>query len=182
MICALCIFFFSSRRRHTRCALVTGVQTCALPILQFAPLVNCFAGNNGAGKTNLLDAIHYLSLCKSYFNPIDSQQIRYGQDMFVIQGTFDKNGAEEKVYCGVKRHQKKQFKRNKKEYPRLAEHIGLFTLVMISPNDSELVTGGREERERFMDNVISQTDNRYLAILIRSNKALPERNALMRTS
>src|SRR3546814_8610904 len=70
--------------------------------LQFAPLVNCFAGNNGAGKTNLLDAIHYLSLCKSYFNPIDSQQIRYGQDMFVIQGTFDKNGAEEKVYCGVR--------------------------------------------------------------------------------
>src|SRR3546814_10398316 len=102
--------------------------------------------------------------------------------MFGSQGTFDKNGAEEKVYGGVKRNQKKQFKRNKKEYPRLADHIGLFPLVMISPNDSELVTGGSEERRKFMDNVISQTDNRYLDILIRYNKALSERTALLRNS
>ncbi|QEC54088.1 DNA replication and repair protein RecF [Anseongella ginsenosidimutans] len=149
--------------------------------LEFSPSVNCFAGNNGAGKTNLLDGIHYLSLCKSYFNPIDSQQIRYGQDLFVIQGTFNKNEAEEKVYCGLKRNQKKQFKRNKKEYQRLADHIGLFPLVMISPNDGELVTGGSEERRKFVDNVISQTDNSYLDTLIQYNKTLSGRNALLRS-
>lgn len=150
--------------------------------LQFSPAVNCFAGNNGAGKTNLLDAIHYLSLCKSYFNPIDSQQISYGQDLFIIQGTFHKNDVSETVYCGLKRNQKKQFKRNKKEYQRLADHIGLFPLVMISPNDSELVTGGSEERRKFVDNVISQTDNTYLDILIQYNKSLSGRNALLRNA
>lgn len=149
--------------------------------LQFCPTVNCFAGNNGAGKTNLLDAIHYLSLCKSYFNPIDSQQIRYDQDLFIIQGVFSKNGSEEKIYCGMKRNQKKQFKRNKKEYQRLADHIGLFPLVMISPNDSVLVTEGSEERRRFVDNVISQTDNSYLDTLIQYNKSLAGRNALLRS-
>lgn len=150
--------------------------------LEFSPAVNCFAGNNGAGKTNLLDAIHYLSLCKSYFNPIDSQQIRYGQDLFIIQGIFDKNKTSEKVYCGLKRNQKKQFKRNQKEYQRLADHIGLFPLVIISPNDSELIIGGSEERRKFVDNVISQTDNSYLDTLIRYNKSLSGRNALLRNS
>lgn len=150
--------------------------------LEFSPAVNCFAGNNGAGKTNLLDAIHYLCLCKSFFNPIDSQQIRYGQDLFVVQGTFQRNGEKETVYCGLKRNQKKQFKRNKKEYQRLADHIGLFPLVMISPNDGELITGGSEERRKFVDNVISQTDNGYLDTLIQYNKGLSGRNALLRNS
>src|SRR6478736_9217313 len=78
--------------------------------------VNAFMGNNGAGKTNLLDAIHYLSLCKSYFNPIDSQQIKQGRDLFLIQGTFEKNDSDEVISCGIRKNQKKQFKRNKKEY------------------------------------------------------------------
>src|SRR5882757_9301105 len=82
--------------------------------LHFSKGVNCFTGNNGAGKTNLLDAIHYLSLCKSYFNPIDSQQIRHGQEFFMLQGWFDKNAEQELIFCGLKRNQKKQFKRNKK--------------------------------------------------------------------
>lgn len=149
--------------------------------LNFSASVNAFAGNNGAGKTNLLDAIHYLSLCKSYFNPIDSQQIRQGADFFMIQGSFEKENTEEVISCSLKRNQKKQFKRNKKEYQRLADHIGLFPLVMISPYDISIIIEGSEERRRFIDNVISQTDNQYLDELIVYNKNLANRNALLRS-
>lgn len=148
--------------------------------LNFSDTVNAFTGNNGAGKTNLLDAIHYLSLCKSYFNPIDSQQIRQGEDLFMIQGTFLKHDNNEVIYCGLKRSQKKKFKRNKKEYQRLADHIGLFPLVMISPNDISLIIEGSEERRKFIDNVISQTDGNYLDELIIYNRNLTNRNALLR--
>ncbi len=148
--------------------------------LAFSEGVNAFTGNNGAGKTNLLDAIHYLSLCKSYFNPIDSQQIKHGTDFFIINGTFSKNGTKEAIACGVKRNQKKQFKRNKKDYQRLADHIGLFPLVMVSPYDISIIIEGSEERRKFIDNVISQTDNRYLDELIAYNKVLINRNALLK--
>jgi DNA replication and repair protein RecF len=148
--------------------------------LTFSPNVNAFTGYNGAGKTNLFDAIHYLSLCKSYFNPVDSQQIKQGADFFMIQGRFEKAGIEESVSCALKKNQKKQFKRNKKEYSRLAEHIGLFPLVMISPNDISIIIEGSEERRRFIDNVISQTDNRYLDELIHYNKNLLNRNLLLK--
>src|SRR5476649_1454489 len=130
--------------------------------LAFSEGVNAFMGNNGAGKTNLLDAVHYLSLCKSYFNPIDSQQIKQGTDFFMINGVFEKDNEKEVIACGVKRNQKKQFKRNKKEYQRLADHIGKYPLVMISPYDISIIIEGSEERRKFIDNVISQTDNRYL--------------------
>lgn len=148
--------------------------------LEFSGGVNAFTGNNGAGKTNLLDAIHYLSLCKSYFNPIDSQQIKQGTDFFVINGAFEKNEKNESISCGVKRNQKKQFKRNKKEYQRLADHIGLFPLVMVSPYDISIIIEGSEERRKFIDNVISQTDNHYLDELITYNKVLINRNALLK--
>src|ERR1700733_10629834 len=148
--------------------------------LTFSEGVNVFTGNNGAGKTNLLDAIHYLSLCKSYFNPIDSQQIKQGADFFIITGNFNKNGNNEAVACSVKRNQKKQFKRNKKDYQRLADHIGLFPLVMVSPYDISIIIEGREERRKFIDNVISQTDNLYLDELIVYNKVLINRNALLK--
>lgn len=144
------------------------------------PGVNAFAGNNGAGKTNLLDAVHYLSLCKSYFNPIDSQQIKQGGDFFMINGVFNKDDKAEVVACGLKRNQKKQFKRNKKEYQRLADHIGLFPLVMVSPYDISIIIEGSEERRKFIDNVISQTDNSYLDELISYNKILLNRNALLK--
>ena len=148
--------------------------------LNLSAAVNAFTGNNGAGKTNLLDAIHYLSLCKSYFNPIDGQQIKHNHDFFMIQGVFDKDGKEEVIACGLKRGQKKQFKRNKKDYQRLADHIGLFPLVMISPNDISIIIEGSEERRRFIDNVISQTDPEYLDELITYNRSLQNRNALLR--
>src|SRR5580658_8494541 len=148
--------------------------------LTFSDGVNVFTGNNGAGKTNLLDAIHYLSLCKSYFNPIDSQQIKQGSDFFIITGNFSKNGSQEAVACSVKRNQKKQFKRNKKDYQRLADHIGLFPLVMVSPYDISIIMEGSEERRRFIDNVISQTDNKYLDELIVYNKVLLNRNTLLK--
>ncbi len=148
--------------------------------MSFSPTVNAFTGDNGAGKTNLLDAIHYLSLCKSYFNPIDSQQIRQQSDFFMLQGRFDKNEAEEVISCSLKKNQKKQFRRNKKEYQRLADHIGLFPLVMVSPYDISIIIEGSEERRRFIDNVISQTDNYYLDELIAYNKSLTSRNILLK--
>ena len=148
--------------------------------LTFSEGVNVFTGNNGAGKTNLLDAIHYLSLCKSYFNPIDSQQIKQGTDFFIITGNFNKNNNPEAVACSVKKNQKKQFKRNKKDYQRLADHIGLFPLVMVSPYDISIIIEGSEERRKFIDNVISQTDTHYLDELINYNKVLANRNALLK--
>ncbi|WDF55624.1 DNA replication/repair protein RecF [Mucilaginibacter sp. KACC 22063] len=148
--------------------------------LELSPGVNAFTGNNGAGKTNLLDAIHYLSLCKSYFNPIDSQQIKQDADFFIINGLFERNGHTESVACSVKRNQKKQFKRNKKDYQRLADHIGLFPLVMVSPYDVSIIIEGSEERRRFIDNVISQTDNQYLDELIAYNKIVLNRNAVLK--
>lgn len=148
--------------------------------LAFLPGVNVLTGDNGAGKTNLLDAVHYLSLCKSFFNPIDSQQIKTGLDWFMIQGVFEKKEIEENIVCSVRKGHKKQFKRNTKEYPRLADHIGLFPLVMISPNDSIIITEGSEERRKFIDNVISQTDNKYLDELISYNKHLQNRNSFLK--
>ncbi len=148
--------------------------------LDFLPETNAFTGQNGSGKTNLLDAIHYLSLCKSYFNPIDSQHIKKGEDWFMVQGQFDKELVCDMVSCSLKKNQKKQFKKNKKEYNRLADHIGQFPLVMISPNDSFIIMDGSEERRKFIDNVISQTDNHYLDILITYNKILLHRNTVLK--
>lgn len=150
--------------------------------LSFSPKLNCFFGQNGMGKTNLLDAIYFLSFCKSAGNPIDSQNIRHEADFFVIQGFYEEqDGTPEEIYCGMKRRQKKQFKRNKKEYPRLSDHIGFLPLVMVSPADNELISGGSEERRRFMDVVISQYDKEYLDALIRYNKALLQRNSLLKS-
>ena len=149
--------------------------------LAFSRKMNCIIGRNGTGKTNLMDAVYYLSFCKSATNPIDSQNICHDQDFFVVQGFYETDdGDPEEVYCGLKRRQKKQFKRNKKEYTRLSDHIGLIPLVMVSPADSLLIAGGSEERRRFMDVVISQFDREYLDALIRYNKALLQRNTLLK--
>ncbi len=148
--------------------------------LSFIPGINCFTGNNGTGKTNLLDAIYYLSFCKSFTNTADTQNILFDKDFFVIQGQYQLNESREELYCGVKRGQKKVFKRNKKEYERLADHIGLFPLVLIYPGDVQLVAGGSEDRRKFLDGVISQYDKEYLQSLLDYNKALAQRNVLLK--
>lgn len=148
--------------------------------LSFSEKFNCFVGNNGVGKTNILDAIHYISFCKSYFNSIDSQNIQHDLPFFAIQAWINKNDVIDEIYCAIKRGHKKQFKRNKKEYERLSEHIGLYPLVMISPSDSELILDGSEVRRKFIDSIISQYDKHYLETLIAYNHALQQRNALLK--
>lgn len=142
--------------------------------------INCFVGDNGVGKTNLLDAIYYLSFCKSFINPIDSQNINHDNNFFVIQGEYDIDGTEEQIYCALKTGKKKQFKRNKKDYERLSDHIGLLPLVLISPYDSNLIHDGSEERRKFMNSVISQFDKQYLTDTIQYNHILVQRNALLK--
>ena len=149
--------------------------------MEFSPRINCFTGKNGVGKTNVLDAIYYLSLCKSYFNPLDSQNIRHGADYFVVEGEYFRNDEKEHILCGLKRGQKKQFKRNKKEYSRLSEHIGFLPLVMISPADSNLISEGSEERRHFINAVIVQYDHSYLENLLHYNSALTQRNHLLKS-
>ncbi len=149
--------------------------------LDFSDKINCFIGLNGAGKTNLLDAIHYLSFCKSYFNPIDQQNIRHDTLFFAVHGTYFKNGdTMDLVSCIQERNQKKIVKLNKKTYDRLADHIGLFPLVMVSPYDRDLINDGSEVRRRYIDSVISQFDRFYLDDLIQYNKALLQRNTLLK--
>lgn len=142
--------------------------------------INCFVGANGVGKTNILDAVHYLSLCKSNLNPVDTQNIRYDQDFSVVQGVFERKGREENIYCGIRKQKKKVFKRNQKDYQKLSEHIGLIPLVMISPADSLLINGGSDERRKFMNGVIAQYSRIYLDNVIQYNRALTQRNKLLK--
>lgn len=149
--------------------------------ITLSPKINCFIGHNGEGKTNFLDAVYYLSFCKSAFGTRDTFLITHDQDFFVLNGVYDDGkGNEEKLYCGMKCGTKKHFKRNKKEYKRLSEHIGLVPLIFVSPSDSILIEGQSEERRRLMDVVISQYDHSYIDALARYNKALQQRNVLLK--
>ena len=149
--------------------------------LNLSTKLNCFIGHNGEGKTNLLDAVYYLSFCKSAFNPKDSEVMRHDADYFVLEGDYCTDAGEhEQVYCGMKRGSKKHFKRNKKEYKRLSQHIGLVPLIFVSPADATLIEGGSEERRKLMDVVISQYDTPYIESLSRYNKALQQRNSLLK--
>ena len=161
--------------------LLTNFKNYPEAALSFSDKINCFIGDNGVGKTNLLDAVYYLSFCKSYFNPIDTQNIRHDEEFFAIHGTYIKNGDHhDKVSCLQKANQKKQFKLNQKDYDRLADHIGLYPLVMVSPYDSDLINEGSEVRRKFMDGVISQFDKIYLDDLLKYNKVLLQRNILLK--
>ena len=153
--------------------------------LELSPKINCLIGHNGAGKTNLLDAIYFLSFCRSAFYHQDSLAITHGQEFFVLEGEYsdDTDNANvdvEKIYCGLKRGTKKRFKRNGKEYKRLSQHIGLIPVIMVSPSDSILVEGSSEERRRLMDMVIAQYNPLYIDDLANYNKALQQRNALLK--
>lgn len=148
--------------------------------LSLSPDINCFIGQNGAGKTNVLDAIYYLSMCKSYLNPIDSQNILFDESFFVIQSVWNRENNEDSVYCGVKKGQKKVFKKNKVTYEKLADHIGQFPAVMISPYDRNLILEGSEVRRKWMDGIIAQFDRHFLNELIKYGKILTQRNALLK--
>ena len=145
--------------------------------LELSPKMNCFIGRNGMGKTNVLDAVYYLSFCRSASTPIDSQIIRHDEPFLMLEGEYDEGLV---ISVGMKRGQKKHFKRNKKEYKRLSEHIGLIPIVVVSPSDTLLIEGGSEERRRLMDLVISQYDHAYIDALSRYNNALQQRNTLLK--
>lgn len=146
----------------------------------FSPKLNCFIGRNGAGKTNLLDAVYYLSFCKSFSNSVDQLNISHDESFFMLNGNYRRLDAKETISVGLKTGHKKQFKRNSKVYKKLVEHIGLLPLVMITPSDVDLILGGSEERRKFMDGVISQYNQQYLDDLLKYNRALFQRNNLLK--
>jgi DNA replication and repair protein RecF len=146
----------------------------------FDSKINCFVGKNGIGKTNVLDAIYHLSCGKSYFNPLAVQNIKHGEEFFVIDGEFVKNDRAEQIVCSLKKNQKKILKRNGKQYEKFSDHIGFIPLVIISPADRDLIVEGSETRRKFIDNVISQLDSSYLKQLIQYQKTVNQRNALLK--
>ncbi|HAM98268.1 MAG TPA: DNA replication and repair protein RecF [Marinilabiliales bacterium] len=148
--------------------------------VQFSSKINCFTGNNGVGKTNILDAIYYLSFCKSFLVSSDLLNVKHHEKLFVINGSYQIADSVDDIHCGFEQGRGKRFKRNKKDYERLADHIGLIPLVLISPYDINLIIGGSEERRKFMDGIISQFDRQYLFDLQRYNRVLLQRNYLLK--
>ncbi|MCF6182801.1 DNA replication/repair protein RecF [Lutibacter sp.] len=146
----------------------------------FEDKINCFVGDNGVGKTNVLDAIYYLSFAKSYFNSVAVQNINHLKDFFVIEGTYQMQDREDTIVCSLKRGHKKSIKRNGKVYEKFSDHIGYLPLVIISPADRNLITDGSDIRRKFIDNVISQSNKNYLQNVIKYNKVLAQRNALLK--
>ena len=147
---------------------------------EFDTKINCFVGKNGIGKTNVLDAIYHLSYGKSYFNPLALQNIKHGEEFFVIDAEFEKKERNEQIVCSLKKGQKKILKRNGKQYDKFSDHIGFIPLVIISPADRDLIVEGSETRRKFIDSVISQSDATYLQNLIKYQKVLNQRNALLK--
>lgn len=148
--------------------------------IQFISGLNAFIGSNGSGKTNILDAIHYMSMCKSYLNPIDKQNVMFEGSFFHINGTWNMNSHSNQVSCSYKLGSKKKIKLNKKEYEKLADHIGKFPVVFISPYDGDLINEGSELRRKWMDGIISQVDPIYLNTIQSYQKVLSQRNALLK--
>ena len=149
--------------------------------LEFSSKINCFTGDNGAGKTNILDAIYYLSFCKSYFNNVDVQNIKHDEDFFRLAGVYQRGSdKQDAVSCVQQLNHRKQFKLNNTEYDRLADHIGEFPLVIITPADSDLIYDGSDARRKYADGVISQFDKLYLDDLINYNKVVEQRNMLLK--
>ena len=146
----------------------------------FTKPVICFVGNNGAGKTNILDAIHYLSQTKSYFNHIDSQNIKFNEDYFILKGTFDKDGRTSKIQCNLKEGEGKNVKKDNKKYSKFSEHIGQFPIIIISPTDTNLIIENSDVRRKYLDSSIAQYKRSYLQVLIQYNKTLKQRNTLLK--
>jgi DNA replication and repair protein RecF len=148
--------------------------------LSFTRKINCFIGKNGVGKTNIVDAVYYLCLTKSYFNSVDQQNIQFGKDFFRLEGRFKKqDGAFEVVYK-LPPNKRKELLINDVAVPKLSDHIGNFPCIIISPDDSQLILGSSEERRKFLDGTISQINHEYLEWLISYNKLLAQRNAALK--
>lgn len=149
--------------------------------LPFSKTIVCFTGLNGVGKTNLLDAIYYLCITKSYFNSNDNFNIQHNNDFFRLNGKLENNNGESiEITCKQPLNGKKEFLINKTAYEKISDHIGKFPAVMITPFDNELILEGGELRRKFLDNLISQTNPAYLEKLIQYNKILLQRNALLK--
>ena len=147
---------------------------------EFDQKINCLVGNNGVGKTNVLDSIYHLSFGKSYFNPVTTQNINHDAEFFVVDGIFEKKEREEQILVSAKRGQKKVIKRNNKVYEKFSDHIGFIPTVIISPADRDLIIEGSETRRKFIDGVISQSDNVFLNNLLNYGKILAQRNSLLK--
>jgi len=165
---------------HLKKLALTNFKNYDTTELEFSPRINCFVGNNGVGKTNILDAIHYLSLTKSFFNNIDSISIKHGEEYFIINGSFMMNGEEDQIYCAFQKQKQKVLRKNSKEYQKLSEHVGKYPVVMISPADSALISEGSEERRKFLNKIISQYNAGYLDSVLKYSKALQNRNRLLK--
>ncbi len=150
--------------------------------IDFSPRINCFVGDNGTGKTNLLDAIHYLSMGRSAFNLTDSQCMRHTSEGFVVNGLYTApGGRSESIVCACSKGHPKKFSRGGKEYDKLSDHIGLIPIVLVTPSDTALINDSGEERRKYLNSLISQLDRAYLATLIKYNRVLAERNKLLKS-
>lgn len=165
---------------HLKSLTLVNFKNYSEASIDLSPDINVFIGENGAGKTNILDAVHFLSSCRSFLNPIDKQCIQLDEKFFLIQGVFEKDDKDISITCSIKDGQKKIVRKNKKEYEKLADHIGRFPAVVISPYDTNLIIEGSETRRKFIDSIISQFDRAYLETLMRYNKVLLQRNALLK--
>ncbi len=165
---------------HLRKITLVNFKNFESKSFEFEDRINCFVGNNGVGKTNVLDAIYYLSFAKSYFNPLATQNIRHSEDFFMIEGNYQINGKSDTIVCSLKRGTKKILKRNGKIYEKFSEHIGYLPLVIISPADRDLIIEGSDTRRKFIDSVISQSNKKYLRTVINYNKVLSQRNSLLK--
>ncbi len=172
---------------------ITNFKNIESAELDFSPNINCIIGDNGEGKTNLLDAIYYLSMAKSCFGGSDSSHIKHGEAFFLLQGKYKvhdagygvqnpiSNPADEAISCGVQRADGKVLKRNGKKYDRLSDHLGLLPLVIISPTDSELINESGDARRKYLNTLLVQIDREYLDALTRYNHVLAQRNKLLKT-
>ena len=161
--------------------LISNFKNITAAELSFSSKINCISGNNGEGKTNLLDAIYYLSMTKSYFNSSDSYTFTFGESSTALNGTYVReDGTEDKISLGLKSGGEKVVKKNDKSYSRISEHIGLLPIVMVSPSDTSLINGSGEERRKFLNSILSQVDKEYLRRVMRYNQLLAQRNKLLK--
>ncbi|MBN09199.1 MAG: DNA replication and repair protein RecF [Flavobacteriaceae bacterium] len=165
---------------HIKNLSLTNYKNLSSESFNFSAPINCFVGKNGVGKSNVLDSIYHLAFGKSFFNPKTIQNIQFNKDFFIIEAKFIINSRSEKITCSFKKGQKKILKRNGKIYDKISEHIGLIPLVIISPNDSDLITEGSLVRRKFLDSILGQIHKDYLINLLKYNKVLAQRNSLLK--